>query len=173
MTEPTEPTEPIRDARDEDADAVAEIFAHYVRTTATTFETEPRPPDEWRATWAALREQGWPVLVAEVDRRIVGFAYVGPWRTKPAYRHTVETTVYLAQAARGRGLGAKLATQAHERAAAAGAREVIAVIADSGDGASLALHRRLGFHEVGTLSGVGYKFGRWINVQLLQKSLRD
>lgn len=161
----------IRDARDDDADAVADIFAFYVLTTMTTFETEPRSPQSWRLEWASLRGQGWPVLVAELEGDVVGFGYVGAWRDKPAYRHTVEATVYLASAARGRGIGARLASETHRRAARAGAREIVAVIANSGDPASMALHQRLGFDEVGLLRNVGHKFDRWIDIHLLQKSL--
>ena len=163
----------VRDATDADADAVARIFAHYVTTTATTFETEPRTADQWRTLWATLREAGWPHLVGVRDDRVVGFAYVGPWRAKPAYGHTVETTVYLAPDATGHGYGRALTCRALDAAVANGALEVIAVIADTGNPASRALHRALGFSDVGTLERVGHKFGRWIDVCLMQKSLRN
>lgn len=161
----------IRDADDDDADAVVDIFAFYVSETTTTFETEPPSAEQWRTRWTSLRQQGWPVLVAELEGVVVGFAYVGPWRDKPGYCCTMETTGYVAPAARGQGLGARLASETHRRAQTAGAREIVAVIADSGDPASLTLHCRLGFADVGLLREVGRKFGRWIDVRLLQKSV--
>ncbi len=171
--QPGHPGFVVRDATDADADAVARIFAHYVATTATTFETEPRNADQWRTLWATLREAGWPHLVGVRDDQVVGFAYISPWRAKPAYRHTVESTVYLAPDATGRGYGRELTRRVLDAATANGAREVIAVIADTGNPASRALHRALGFSDIGTLERVGHKFDRWIDVCLMQKSLRN
>jgi L-amino acid N-acyltransferase YncA len=161
----------IREAADDDAAAVAGIFAHYVNTSVATFETEPRTVEQWRDSWSALRAAGWPFLVATIGGEVVGFAYVAPWRVKPAYRHTVETTVYFAPGHTGLGYGELLSRALLEAAAANGAREVIAVIADTGSPASVALHRKLGFAHAGTLRAVGHKFGRWINVNLMQKTL--
>jgi L-amino acid N-acyltransferase YncA len=161
----------VRAAVDTDAQHVAAIFAHYARTTTATFETEPRTPEQWQTAWASLRQAGWPCLVATIDAQVIGFAYIGPWRTKPAYRHTVETTVYLAPDRTGLGYGRVLTTRLLEAAAANGAREVIAVIADTGNPASTDLHRRLGFTHVGTLHNVGHKFNRLIDVHLMQKAL--
>lgn len=161
----------VRAAVDADAQHVAAIFAHYVRTTATTFETEPRTAGQWQAAWTSLRKAGWPCLVATIDGQVIGFAYIGPWRAKPAYRHTVEATIYLAPDRTGSGYGRALATRLLDAAAANGASEVIAVIADTGNPASTELHRKLGFVHVGTLRSVGHKFDRWIDVHLMQKTL--
>jgi phosphinothricin acetyltransferase len=164
----------VRDAVDADATAVAAIFDHYVRDTVATFETEPRTATQWLTKWAALRAAGWPCLVAEDDGAVIGFAHAGPWRSQPAYRHTVETTVYLAAEHVGAGHGRTLLEALLQRAAAAGAREAIAVIATEADGAgdaSIRMHRRLGFEAAGTLHRVGEKFGRHLDTVLMQRTL--
>ena len=117
-------------------------------------------------TW---RERKLPFLVAEAGGTVAGYAYASPWRPKPAYRHTVEDSVYLAPGQRGRGLGRLLLESLLTGCADAGVRQVIAVIADSGDPASVALHRACGFAETGRLSQVGYKHGRWLDTVLLQR----
>jgi phosphinothricin acetyltransferase len=111
------------------------------------------------------------VAEAEGDRAVCGFAYASPWRPKPAYRHTVEDTVYLSPGHTGRGIGSALLGTLLAGCAEAGARQVIAVIADTGSDASAALHRRFGFTQAGRLSGVGRKHGRWIDTVLMQKDL--
>jgi L-amino acid N-acyltransferase YncA len=163
----------VRPATSEDMPAVAEIFAHYVERTVVTFELEAPTVESWRATLRALQSAGWPFVVGVVDAEIVGYAHVAPWRTKPAYRHTVENSVYLAPAHIGRGHGRALLDEVVARSADAGARQVIAVIAD-GDGdssASTALHHAAGFTRVGCLRDVGFKHNRWIDVVLMQASL--
>jgi len=159
----------LRTATPADAEAIAAIFAHYVSSSVATFEETPPTADQWRARLAELAASGLPVLVAELDGAVAGFAYASPWRPKPAYRHTVEDTVYLAPHSRGRGLGRLLLDALLEACAAAGLRQVIAVIADTGDPASAALHYRCGFTEVGRLSEVGHKHGRWVDTLLLQR----
>jgi phosphinothricin acetyltransferase len=169
----TGPADPfvVRPFQPADADRVAAIFGHYVETTVISFEMQPRTPDYWRVMAADLGAAGWPFLVGLVDGEVVGFAYVGPWRTKPAYARTVESTVYLAPGRTGRGWGRRLLTEVLAAAAAHGARQVIAVIADSGSAASIALHRALGFETVGVLRQVGFKHGRWVDVTLMQLGL--
>ena len=130
-----------------------------------------RPAAVWRERWAALQAAGWPCLVGVLDDAVIGFGYAGPWRPQAAYRHTVETTVYLDADHTGAGHGGALLAAVLERAAANGARQAIAVIADGNPG-SVALHRRHGFAEVGTLRGVGEKFGREIDTALFQSGLR-
>ena len=161
----------VRHATAADAEAIAAIFAHYVTGSVVTFEMTPPTAGQWRDRLAALAGSGLPVLVAELDDAVAGYAYATPWRPKPAYRHTVEDTVYLAPESRGRGLGRLLLQALLEACAAAGARQVIAVIADTGDPASVALHRRCGFTDAGRLSEVGHKHGRWVDTILLQRSL--
>jgi len=163
----------VRAAVPADADAVAAIFAHYVATSVATFEEVAPSAADWRGRLGDLAGRNLPFLVAEADGdgSVCGFAYASPWRPKPAYRHTVEDTVYLSPARTGRGIGAALLGRLLEECAAAGARQVIAVIADTGSDASAALHRRFGFTQAGRLSGVGRKHGRWIDTVLMQKDL--
>jgi len=161
----------IRTARPGDAQAIGSIFATYVNSSVATFELTAPTSADWAAKVQAITEAGWPFLVGQIAGEVVGFAYVSPWRAKPAYRHTVEDTVYLATDYVGRGLGSALLGALLESADAAGARQVIAVIADSGDPASRLAHQRLGFAEVGRLSCVGFKHDRWIDIVLMQREL--
>jgi phosphinothricin acetyltransferase len=161
----------VRRAVAGDLDAVAAIFAHYVDGSTATFETVPPDVAHWRQKLDALTERGLPFLVAEVDSEVVGFAYAGPWRPKPAYQHTVEDTVYLAPGWTGRGLGRSLLTTLMADSARAGATQMIAVIVVGSDDASAALHSACGFREVGRLHDVGHKFGRWIDTALWQRKL--
>ena len=160
----------VRTAAPADAEQVAAIFAHYV---ATLVEEVAPTADQWRQRLADRAARDLPFLVAEADGdgSVCGFAYASPWRPKPAYRHTVEDTVYLSPDCTGRGIGTALLSGLLAGCAAAGARQVIAVIADTGSDASAALHRRLGFAEAGRLSAVGRKHGRWIDTLLMQKEL--
>ncbi|CAM5247667.1 MULTISPECIES: GNAT family N-acetyltransferase [Streptomyces] len=179
----------IRDATHTDLGAIAAIFSHYVTETVVTFEEVPPTVDDWARRLADLTERGLPFLVAEVAevaeilgdtdrtvpgdtrRTVAGYAYAGPWRPKPAYRHTAEDAIYLAPGRTGAGLGAALLGALLTRCAEAGVRQVVAVIADSGSDASAALHRRFGFTPAGTLAGVGRKHGRWIDTHLMQCDL--
>ncbi|WP_413800866.1 N-acetyltransferase family protein [Streptomyces iranensis] len=179
----------IRDATHADLDAIAAIFGHYVTETVVTFEETPPTAEDWARRLAELTDRGLPFLVAEVDDglkaleddgltvpeddglTVVGYAYAGPWRPKPAYRHTAEDAIYLAPGRTGAGLGAALLGALLSRCAEAGVRQVVAVIADSGSDASAALHRRFGFRPAGLLAGVGHKHGRWIDTHLMQCDL--
>jgi L-amino acid N-acyltransferase YncA len=161
----------VRPATAGDLDSIAGIFAHYVTSSVATFEEVPPTPAQWGQRLAALAEDHLPFLIAEVEGTVAGYAYASPWRPKPAYRHTVEDSVYLGPASRGKGLGRLLLDALLTACATAGVRQVIAVIADGGDPASAALHRACGFTEAGRLSGVGYKHGRWIDTVLLQRAV--
>lgn len=164
----------IRPAADADAAAIAAIFAHYVTSSVVTFEETPPAAGDWERKLAGPREMALPFLVAEdvgADAGVVGYAYASPWRPKPAYRHTVEDTVYLAPGWTGKGLGRGLLTTLIAGCAQAGMRQMIAVIADSGDGASAALHRGCGFTDAGRLAAVGFKHGRWVDTVLMQRDL--
>lgn len=154
-----------------DLTAVTAIMAHYVEHTVATFAEIPPSAEDWAQRHAELTTLGHPFLVAETGGEVVGFAYVAPWRPKSAYRYTVENTVYLAPGVTGRGIGAALLTELIERAVAAGSRQMIAVIADTGSPASARLHRSLGFVDAGRLHAVGFKLGRWIDTQLMQRDL--
>jgi L-amino acid N-acyltransferase YncA len=162
----------VRPASAADLAAVAGILAFYVTNTVATFEEEPPGVPQWRQRLADLAERKLPFLVAEAGGTVAGYAYASPWRPKPAYRHTVEDSVYLAPGQRGRGLGRLLLEALLTGCADAGVRQVIAVIADSGDPASVALHRACGFADAGRLSQVGYKHGRWVDTVLLQRELQ-
>jgi L-amino acid N-acyltransferase YncA len=161
----------IRPVAEDDLDAVAEIFAHYVAASVVTFETTPPKVEYWRRSRDDLAQRGLPFLVCERDGQVAGYAYAAPWRPKPAYDRTVETTIYLAPSHTGQGLGRQLLTTLLEQCAQAGAEQVIAVIADSGDPASQALHHACGFTEAGRLRRVGHKHGRLIDTLLMQRDL--
>jgi L-amino acid N-acyltransferase YncA len=163
----------VRAAVPADAEPVAAIFAHYVATSVATFEEVAPTAADWQRRLDDLTARNLPFLVAEAarDGSVCGFAYASPWRPKPAYRHTVEDTVYLSPGHTGCGIGSALLGGLLAGCAAAGARQVIAVIADTGSDASAALHRRFGFTQAGRLSRVGRKHGRWIDTVLMQKEL--
>ncbi len=163
----------IRPATAEDAAAIAAIYAHYVEHSVATFDLEAPGAPWWTAKMADLAAAGWPFLVAEDAGEPAGFAYVAPWRVKPAYRHTVEDTIYLAPGRTGRGIGRALLGALLVRARAAGARQVVAVIADGGDPSSVRLHAACGFVEAGRLRDVGEKHGRRLDTLLLQADLTD
>jgi len=168
---PAEPQSAVRAAVPADAERVAAIFAHYVTSSVATFEEVAPTADQWRQRLADRTARNLPFVVAEADGSVCGYAYASPWRPKPAYRYTVEDSVFLAPGRTGRGIGSALLGTLLAGCAAAGARQVIAVIADTGSDASAALHRRFGFIQAGLLSGVGRKHGRWIDTLLMQKNL--
>ena len=156
-----------------DLERVADIFAHYVWNTAVTFEQTPPTVADWRRRLDDLAGLGLPFLVARTGGEVAGYAYAGLWRRQPAYRHTVEDSVYLAAGRTGQGLGRALLGPLLARCGQAGARQVVAVIADAGadSEASIALHRSFGFVDAGRLTGVGHKHGAWIDTVLMQRDL--
>ncbi|MFF0490760.1 GNAT family N-acetyltransferase [Nocardia sp. NPDC004068] len=154
-----------------DLPEIAAIYAHYVRETVTTFELDAPDVAEWRRRFAAITAAGLPFLVAESEGHLAGYAYCAPWKQRPAYRHTAENSIYLAPWAIGRGLGGGLLDGLLSACRDRGLREIVAVIADSGDLASPALHRSRGFVDAGRLRRVGYKHDRWIDTVLMQLSL--
>ncbi|WP_248958427.1 GNAT family N-acetyltransferase [Sphaerisporangium perillae] len=167
------PEEPavIRAATPEDLQAVAAIYTHYVLGSVATFEETPPTVEDWHRRLADLAGRGLPFLVADLGGTVAGYAYAGPWRPKPAYRHTVEDTIYLAPGHTGKGLGRALLAPVLTGCAAAGTRQVVAVIADTGEKGSVALHQAFGFAHVGVLKAVGRKHGRWIDTVLMQRTL--
>ena len=168
---PAEPQPAVRAAVPADAERVAAIFAHYVTSSVATFEEVAPTAGQWRQRLADRAARNLPFVVAEADGSVCGYAYASPWRPKPGYRHTVEDSVFLAPGRTGRGIGSALLGTLLAGCAAAGARQVIAVIADTGSDASAALHRRFGFTQAGLLSGVGRTHGRWIDTLLMQRDL--
>ncbi|WP_308799702.1 GNAT family N-acetyltransferase [Agromyces silvae] len=163
----------IREARAADLPAVREIYNHYVANSTVTFDEDAMTLREWKQKFAYLEKQGMPFLVAEAPSgQLLGYALVSPWKQKRAYRFTVESSIYLGPAASGKGLGRALLGELIERSKAAGLKEMIAVIADQGAEASLALHEKFGFTEIGRMGRVGFKFDRWLGTVLLQRSLK-
>ena len=150
---------------------MAEIYAHYVAHTVITFDTEAPTVEEWEQRLRRATDGGWPVLVGCEDGRVVGYALMTQWQPKPGYRHTGEDSIYLAPHVAGGGRGRALLERLLEHAHHAGIRQVIALIADAGSPASLALHHALGFRRIGRLTRVGSKHGRWVDVDLLQLEL--
>src|SRR5262245_24074895 len=161
----------IRPARPSDIAAITHIYAHAVLHGTASFELEPPEQAEMAHRQNALSAGGFPYLVAEADGSVVGYAYAGPYRARPAYRFTVEDSVYIAPEAQGRGLGRLLLEALIVESEARGYRQMIAVIGDSAQHASIALHTALGFRLIGTFAAVGFKFGRWLDSVLMQRAL--
>jgi L-amino acid N-acyltransferase YncA len=162
----------IRRTAADDLDDIGAIYAHHVRSSVATFETAAPDQAEWLHRLQSVTDRGLPFLTATLHGRIAGYAYCAPWKTRPAYRHTVEDSIYLAPDAVGRGIGGRLLDALLTECAGAGVREVVAVIVDADAAASLALHRNRGFVDAGRLTAVGFKHGRWLDTVLLQRSLR-
>jgi L-amino acid N-acyltransferase YncA len=164
----------VRPATSEDLHAIGAIYAHHVQTGVATFELTAPDRAEWDRRLRTARERELPFLVATFDDSVIGYAYCAPWKARPAYRHTVEDSIYLAPEATGRGVGGMLMTALLDGCAAVGIREVIAVIVDTDDAAaSIALHRKHGFADAGRLRSVGFKHDRLLDTVLLQCSLRE
>jgi len=161
----------VRRLEPADLGQVADIFGWYAVNSPATFEDSPRSLDDWSQLCEQLDTLGLPFLVAEADGRIAGYAYAGPWRRKPAYRTTVEDSIFVAPGHTGRGIGQLLLAELLAACADAGARQVIAVIADSAAEASVRLHEVCGFVQAGRLADVGYKHGRWISTLLMQRAI--
>ncbi|RWR08066.1 GNAT family N-acetyltransferase [Paenirhodobacter populi] len=161
----------IRDAEAGDMEAVQAIYAHHVLGGCASFEETPPDARELDARRAHVTAAGLPYLVAQADGRVVGYCYASVYRPRAAYRHTVEDSVYVADGLAGRGIGSALLGALIARCEAGPWRQMIAVIGDSGNRGSIALHSRLGFQPVGTLRSVGFKHGRWVDSVLMQRPL--
>jgi L-amino acid N-acyltransferase YncA len=162
----------IRDAAPEDIPAIARIYAHAVRHGTASFELEPPDEAEMLRRQRALLDGGFPYIVAEQDGAVMGYAYAALYRTRPAYRFTVENSIYVAPDAHRRGIGRLLLDALIVRCTDLGFRQMIAVIGDStGQAASIALHAAAGFRTVGTLDAVGHKHGRWLDSVYMQRPL--
>lgn len=161
----------IRDAVEADLPVMVDIYGREVHERAATFELEAPDAAEFAARIKAVRGYGLPWLVAELDGRAVGYAYLSPFRLRPAYRYCAELSVYVAEDAQGRGVGGALMTALIEAGRREGLRHLIGAIGDSANVGSIALHRAAGFREAGVWREVGWKFGRWIDVVLMQLDL--
>lgn len=163
----------VRDATGADLPGIVAIYAHHVRTGFASFETEPPDLAEMAARFEAVRGEGHPWLACEVEGRLAGFAYASRYRLRPAYRFTLEDSIYVHPELSGRGAGRALLARLIERCEALGCRQLVAVIGDSGNAASIGLHSALGFRLAGTLASIGYKHGRWVDSVLMQRPIGD
>lgn len=161
----------IRDSIAADITGVHEIYAHHVLHGLASFEEVPPAANEIMARRGAVLHLGLPYLVAELDGNVVGYAYATIYRSRSAYRYSLEDSVYVREGFAGRGIGVALLTELLRRCSLGPWRQMIAVIGDSANEASIALHRKLGFRTVGTLDAVGFKFGRWVDSVLMQRAL--
>ena len=162
----------IRDAASKDAASIAAIYNEHVRGTIVTFELDAVGDDEMARRIADVQARGLPWLVAEEGEEVVGYAYAGPWKARAAYARTVETSIYLAGAAWGRGLGKLLYMALIERLRVAGMHALIGGVSLPNP-ASVRMHEALGFEYVGSFREVGCKFGRWIDVGYWQRVLTE
>jgi L-amino acid N-acyltransferase YncA len=163
----------VRDARDDDMAPVQAIYRHYVLHSVATFEEVPPTTEEMALRRASVLATGLPYLVAEIEGRVVGYCYATAHRPRPAYRYTIEDSVYLAEGMGGRGVGSALLQALITRCEAGPWRQMVAVVGDSANAASIGLHRRLGFTLVGNLRSAGFKHGRWVDTVLMQRALGD
>ena len=163
----------IRPCEPADIAAIAAIYADAVTHGTASFELEPPTTQEMANRRAALIEGGFPYFIAERGGALLGYAYAGPYRTRPAYRFTVEDSVYVARSAQGQGIGRALLAAVIEAAEERGFRLMVAVIGDKASTGSIRLHEALGFTPVGVLEPVGYKHGRWLASVLMQRVLGD
>lgn len=165
----------IRPSLDADISAITAIYAHHVLHGTGTFETEPPGVADMAARRVDVLSKGLPYLVAErrSDGAILGFAYCNWFKPRPAYRFSAEDSIYLAEDARGRGVGTTLLTALIDAAEVAGVRKLIAVIGDAGNVGSIGVHRAQGFAHVGVLKDVGWKFDRWLDVVLMDRVLGE
>lgn len=161
----------VRDSEAADMEAITAIYRRAVLTGTATFELEPPDVAEMLGRREAFLKGGYPYLVAEAGGEIVGYAYAGTYRARPAYRSTTENSVYVREDSHGRGIGRALLAATIEKTAAAGFRQMIAIIGDSANAASIGLHAALGFEHVGVLRSVGWKHGRWLDTVLMQRAL--
>ena len=161
----------VRPSLEADIPAIAAIYAHAVLHGTASFELDPPGEEEMAHRRAALLAGGYPYLVAERGGEILGYAYAGAYRTRPAYRSTVEDSIYIAPSAQGQGVGRALLTELIKECEARDFRLMVAVIGDEESKGSIGLHRRLGFELAGVIKGIGYKHGRWLSTVLMQRPI--
>ncbi|CAN7498062.1 N-acetyltransferase family protein [Aminobacter sp. LjRoot7] len=162
----------IRHALPDDLDRITGIYADAVLNGTASYELEPPSRAEMGQRYDSLTDAGYPYLVAERDGVILGYAYAGPFRARPAYRFIVEDSIYVAPEAKGSGIGKALMQALIDESTVLGFRQIIAVIGDGhADSASVKLHEKLGFHHTGRMEGSGYKHGRWLDTVFMQLAL--
>jgi phosphinothricin acetyltransferase len=163
----------IRHSNENDLDAITRIYGHHVLHGTGTFETTPPTRDEMAARRADVLSKGLPWLVIEEQGEIMGYAYGNWFKPRPAYRFSVEDSIYLAPKVAGKGLGRALLAELLATLERCGVRKVMAVIGDSENAGSVGVHRALGFEPVGIVQSCGWKFGRWLDIVLMQRSLGE
>lgn len=164
----------IRPSHAQDIAAIAAIYRHHVLYGTGTFEIDPPSDQEMSARREDVLGKGLPYLVAVDDaEQVLGYAYANWFKPRPAYRFSAEDSIYVAEAARGQGVGALLLEALCEACQAAGVRKLIAVIGDSHNAGSIGVHTHSGFSHVGTLSSMGWKFGRWLDIVMMDKTLGE
>jgi phosphinothricin acetyltransferase len=161
----------IRESRDADINSIAAIYAHHVLYGVASFEEVPPSVDEMARRRADLLARGFPYFVAERSGRVAGYCYAGQYRPRIGYRFSLEDSIYIDAGEVGRGVGRTLLGRLLERSTELGYRQMVAVIGGTETVASIRLHQALGFTHVGVLSGIGFKFGRWIDSVLMQRGL--
>jgi L-amino acid N-acyltransferase YncA len=161
----------IRRAKDSDIAAITEIYAHHVLHGTGSFELDPPDAEEMARRMADVVSRGLPYLVADTGNLVIGYAYATLYRTRVAYRFTLEDSVYIHHAHAGRGVGAALLAELIRACREWGCRQLVAVIGDSENVASIRVHEKLGFQHAGVLRGVGFKFDRWIDTVFMQLTL--
>jgi phosphinothricin acetyltransferase len=166
-------TTAIRPSTEADLPAITAIYAHHVQHGTGTFETTPPTLEDMTGRRADVLAKGLPWLVAEQDGRVLGYAYCQWFKPRPAYRYSAEDSIYLHPEAAGRGLGKQLLAALEQQAVAAGVRKLIAVIGDSANAGSVGVHRACGFRQVGVIASCGWKFGRWLDIVLMDKAIGE
>jgi phosphinothricin acetyltransferase len=161
----------IRDSTAADMVVVQDIYAHHVRHGLASFEEIAPDLKELVSRRESVLALDLPYIVAEIEGHIVGYSYATLYRTRSAYRHSLEDSVYVRDGLAGQGIGRALLTALIDRCSAGPWRQIIAVIGDSANASSIELHRKLGFREIGTIEAVGFKFGRWVDSVLMQRAL--
>ena len=163
----------LRPSVERDITAIAAIYRHHVLHGIASFEEIPPETDEIAIRWREIVASGLPYLVAERHGRVLGYCYASLYRTRSAYRFSVEDSIYIDHTQLGRGIGRALLSETIARCTALGYRQMIAVIGGSEQWPSIGLHRALGFTDTGTLRAVGFKFGGWIDTVLMQRALGE
>jgi phosphinothricin acetyltransferase len=161
----------LRPSTDADVPAITAIYAHHVLHGTGTFETTPPTEADMTTRRLDVLARGLPYLVAEQEGRILGFAYCQWFKPRPAYRYSAEDSIYLHPDATGKGIGKQLLTGLIHQAEASGLRKLIAVIGDSANASSIGVHRTLGFQQVGVIGSCGWKFGKWLDIVLMEKAI--
>jgi phosphinothricin acetyltransferase len=161
----------VRASTEADVLRCGEIYSHHVLYGTASFEVDPPDLTEMKKRRAAVLDMGLPYLVAERDGRVVGYAYAGNWRPRPAYKFSVEDPIYIDKDAIRQGVGRALLPALIDHCTALGRRQMVAVIGDSAQTPSIQLHAACGFEKVGTLHNIGFKFGRWLDSVLMQRAL--